>query len=165
MAGTSIVEDDDDDDKKKAKNKPTHSRVRDGLDDPGIPVGTMTLEHQFEKLAFHRNADLGIDIAPRYQRRGFGREALEWMLEWAFTHAGLHRVGIRVLGWNEGAKRLYESVGFVVESREREKFWHKGRWWDDFGLGMLEGEWRALKEGKQRNKADAVESSLDTQLR
>jgi RimJ/RimL family protein N-acetyltransferase len=45
---------------------------------------------------------------------------------------------------------LYEKIGFKVEGREREAYWHEGRWWDGVELGMLEGEWRSLKEGRIR---------------
>lgn len=56
--------------------------------------------------------------------------------------AGLHRVGLNVVEWNEGAKTLYEKLGFVVEGRQREALWFDGRWWDYLFLGILEREWR-----------------------
>ena len=142
------------DDKPKSKPTTFPSLVREGLADRGIPIGAMDLcaHPSGERYVHHRNADIGIDIAPKYQNKGYGKEALEWILEWGFRHAGLHRVGIRVLGWNEGALRLYQRIGFVMESREREKFWSDGKWWDDFGLGMLEDEWRAKKSEREEKE-------------
>jgi L-amino acid N-acyltransferase YncA len=57
---------------------------------------------------------------------------------------GLHRVSIRAFEWNKGAIRLYETLGFRHEGRGREAMWYEGKWWDDVGMGMLEGEWWEL---------------------
>ena len=138
-----VAKDKEGSDKDKVpRTKP--SLIRPTLDDRGIPVGAMCLQPQHSGLAYlhHRYGDVGIDIAPRFQRRGYGTEALRWVLRWGFKHAHLHRIGIRTLGWNEGALRLYQNLGFVLESRERQLWWYDGRWWDDLGLGMLEDEWR-----------------------
>ncbi|KAI4151820.1 MAG: hypothetical protein LQ340_003264 [Diploschistes diacapsis] len=140
-----------DDKDKKNDNKTTFpSLVRPGLHDRGIPIGAMCLNppHGAGAGAHHRSADVAIDIAPKYQNRGYGSEAIRWILEWGFMHAGLHRIGIRVLGWNEGALRLYQRLGFVLESRERQAWWSRGRWWDDLGLGMLEEEWKERYGGQ-----------------
>lgn len=95
-------------------------------------------------MQHHRFADIGIDILPEYQGKGYGSEAIGWILEWAFMTAGLHRVGIRCFAWNEGARRLYARLGFREEGVVRETLFYQGRWWDDVGFGMLEGEWREL---------------------
>lgn len=60
----------------------------------------------------------------------------------------MHRVGIRCCGWNEGAKRLYERLGFKLEGVMRELLWHENRWWDSYDLGMLEGEWAEIRQGR-----------------
>ena len=141
------------------KPDPPQSMVRAEPEDKGIPIGALELTPQHgmgPRYMHHRCADIGIDIAPKYQRRGYGGEALQWCLQWGFMHAGLHRIGIRVLGWNEGAFRLYQRVGFVVESRERERWWSNGRWWDDIGLGILEHEWRARYQGKDSDSRNVL---------
>ena len=74
------------------------------------------------------------------------------MLEYAFRRAGLHRVEIKVFAWNVGAVRLYQRLGFVVEGREREKYWHEGAWRDYVVLGILEGEWWAREMGEVKEK-------------
>jgi len=86
-----------------------------------------------------------IDILPRYQGRGYGEEAIRWLLDYAFRRVGLHSVRMRAFGWNVGAIRLYERLGFVVEGREREAVWFEGRWWDSVTLGMLEDEWWGIQ--------------------
>ena len=113
-----------------------------------VPIGILKLSRLSPELSHHRNTELGIDILPAYQGRGYGREAIEWALEYAFVRVGLHRMSVRAFEWNEGAVRLYQRIGFKVEGRMREELWHAGRWWDGVELGMLEGEWRELREKK-----------------
>jgi RimJ/RimL family protein N-acetyltransferase len=83
---------------------------------------------------------------PEYQGKGYGSEAISWALDYAFRRAGLHRVKIAAFEYNAGAVRLYERLGFTPEGRERESCWHEGRFWDLVEFGMLEGEWRAMRE-------------------
>jgi len=61
----------------------------------------------------NRAAKMGISIRPEDQGQGYGPEAIQWALEWAFVHAGLHWVVLNVTEWNERATRVYERLGFV----------------------------------------------------
>jgi hypothetical protein len=90
----------------------------------------------------HRNSTMSIQICPEEQRKGYGSEAIKWALEWGFMAAGLHRMRIGCFSFNEGARRLYEQLGFVLEGRNREAVWKNGAWYDIIDMGMLEGEWR-----------------------
>jgi RimJ/RimL family protein N-acetyltransferase len=83
------------------------------------PIGTAFLRLASPDMTYHRTTELGIDIISKYQGQGYGTETIHWVLEWAFKSAGLHRVELTVLGWNEGARRLYKRVGFVEEGRKR----------------------------------------------
>jgi len=75
-------------------------------------------------------------------------------LDYAFRRAGMHRVSLNWYGWNEGAGRLYERMGFVREARLREALWHEGRWWDEFEAGMLVEEWEERRREERREKGD-----------
>lgn len=110
-------------------------------------VGLMQLfDDEEPEQKHHRKVELAIDIAQAHQGKGYGSEAIRWALEWAFKTAGLHRVTVKCFGWNDGAKRLYERLGFTYEGRVREAFWVNGQWGDDLLYGMLEDEWRALQK-------------------
>ena len=95
---------------------------------------------------------IGVNILAEYQSQGYGTEAIEWVLQWGFEMAGLHRIEIGCFGWNDGARRLYERMGFVTESRQREKLWWKGTWWDLIEMAMLEGEWRGRRDTRLKEK-------------
>ncbi|KAH9878198.1 hypothetical protein J1614_003415 [Plenodomus biglobosus] len=119
----------------------------------GTAIGEIHFSSLPSKVPHHRHTEIGLDILPEWQGRGYGTEALEWALEHAFLRLGFHRVGIKAFAWNGGALRLYERVGFKVEGREREAFWSEGRWWDGVLMGMLEGEWRARRQAREGGSA------------
>jgi RimJ/RimL family protein N-acetyltransferase len=110
------------------------------------PIGFVDLNEVKESQRHNRTTDIGILIASKYRRKGYGSEAIEWVLGWAFNHAGLHRVGINCWSHNVGAWKLYERLGFVLEGRKREAIWHDGGWHDIISLGMLENEWQVRKK-------------------
>lgn len=117
------------------------------------PIGQISLCGSSDmRTAHHRNAHIGIDILPAYQRRGYGGEAIEWAAEWGFQTHGLHRISIESFSHNEGAGRLYERLGFVPEQCKREAVWFRGGWSDLLGFAILEDEWRA-RQGTRQGRA------------
>jgi RimJ/RimL family protein N-acetyltransferase len=76
--------------------------------------------------------------------KGFGTEATRLMLEHAFEHLHLHRIGLSVFAFNERAIRSYRRAGFVIEGRAREAIRRDGRWWDEVEMSILDSDWRAL---------------------
>ncbi|TVY68984.1 putative ribosomal N-acetyltransferase [Lachnellula suecica] len=117
------------------------------------PVGLISLSEPDPTTRHHRTSHIGIWIAPSYQRKGYGSEAIRWILTWGFQMGGLHRIGIDCFGYNPGAKKLYQRLGFTYEGAERESVWYDGKWYDNITLGMLKREWRALQD---KNKVEAV---------
>lgn len=111
-----------------------------------IPIGHLNI---FNKLgpdtAHHRNAMLGISFAEEYRGKGYGGEAINWALDWAFQHAGYHRICIGAFSFNTNALKLYRKLGFVDEGREREAIMHLRKWHDIVNLSILEHEWEELR--------------------
>ncbi len=95
--------------------------------------------------AHHRSAHLGINLARLFRGKGYSREVINWVLDWGFYRAGLHRVGLGVFSFNMHALELYRSLGFVEEGRQREAVLYERKWWDIIDMGMLEGEWEKLR--------------------
>ena len=75
---------------------------------------------------------------------GLGRECVRLVLQHAFGKLQLHRVGLRVIGYNSRAIRCYLASGFVVEGREREAAFVAGERHDDVLMGMLSREFKQL---------------------
>lgn len=115
--------------------------------DSSSPIGVIALNTGQPLEMQNRGAKMGISIRPEDQGKGYGSEAIQWALEWAFVHAGLHRVALTVAEWNGRAIKVYEKLGFVLEGRMREALWKEGRWWDLLYMGVLSREW-AEKNGK-----------------
>ncbi|MCJ1389164.1 hypothetical protein MMC18_002019 [Xylographa bjoerkii] len=127
-----------------------------------IPIGRIALDAGFATqtaFARHRSSSIGLGILAKYQNKGYGSEAIRWILGWGFRVAGLHRIEIGCFSWNDGARRLYEKLGFVLECRKREALWHDGGWHDIIEFAMLEDEWRAL-ESHDRLKSDETNRKI-----
>ncbi|KAK4548617.1 hypothetical protein LTR36_009527 [Oleoguttula mirabilis] len=124
-----------------------------------IPIGTIALSASDPKQVHHRNSGLGICILRQHQGQGYGSEAIRWALQWGFRYGNLHRIELGVFGWNPGALRLYERLGFVRESCKREHLWYDGKYWDLVELGMLECEWREKYGDEDSAVAGAKKSS------
>jgi ribosomal protein S18 acetylase RimI-like enzyme len=83
----------------------------------------------------------GIAVSPERRRGGVGRALVDAAAAEAQAR-GARRLTLRVLGPNEGARRLYESAGFVVEGVQREEFLLDGAYVDDvlMALDLRAGE-------------------------
>ncbi|KAI1267565.1 acyl-CoA N-acyltransferase [Xylariaceae sp. FL1019] len=121
------------------------------------PIGVISLTRPAEKMVQHANSAMSLLISQKYQRQGYGTEAITWALDWAFDYARLHRVELSVYDWNKDAMRLYVKLGFKDEGVKREALWFKGEWHDMHEMGILEQDWRgraALREMMSLGNAD-----------
>jgi L-amino acid N-acyltransferase YncA len=110
-----------------------------------VPIGFVSLTQHGPEYAHHRGATLAISLTDGYRGQGYGGEAINWALDWAFQQAGLHRVSLGAFSFNHNALHLYRKLGFVEEGREREAVRHFRVWHDVITLGMLESEWEKLR--------------------
>jgi RimJ/RimL family protein N-acetyltransferase len=109
-------------------------------------IGTIHLSKISPHMMQHRHTDIGIDIIPQHQGKGYGGQAIRWVTQWAFEQAGLNRIQLRAFEYNTRALHLYQKLGFKQEGRWREYIWHKGRFWDDVQFSMLAREWHAIQK-------------------
>jgi RimJ/RimL family protein N-acetyltransferase len=75
--------------------------------------------------------------------KGYGTDAMEVILRYAFMELNLRRVSLDTFEYNPRAIRSYEKVGFVHEGRERGFLLRAGRRWDMLFMGILREEWLA----------------------
>lgn len=95
--------------------------------------------------AKNRSATFGIAVAdPQAQGQGYGREATELVLRFGFDELNLHRIQLNVFAFNDRAIRLYRSVGFQEEGRQRDALFRGGRYHDCITMALLEDEFRKL---------------------
>jgi RimJ/RimL family protein N-acetyltransferase len=87
--------------------------------------------------SFNRRAHLGIGFRPEARGKGYGSDACRVLLDYAFSHLGLHRVQLEVLSDNVPAIRAYEAAGFAVDGVMRESGWVEGRFVDETYMSVL----------------------------
>lgn len=78
-------------------------------------VGLMDVDH------LHRTAEIGLFIGDkRFWGKGYGREAMGLLIDYAYARLNLNNLMLRVYAFNERAVRCYEALGFkkVGELRE-----------------------------------------------
>jgi ElaA protein len=73
--------------------------------------------------------------------KGFGTAAVAGLLDRAFGEEGLHKVWLMVFDHNERSRRIYGRVGFRVEGRLREEYFHEDGWHTMLRMGLLAKEW------------------------
>lgn len=77
------------------------------------PVGSVYLR-DIDRV--HNKAEYGIFIGEEEAlSKGYGSEAAELMIRYAFEELHLHKLYLRVLAGNEQARKSYEHAGFVQE--------------------------------------------------
>jgi RimJ/RimL family protein N-acetyltransferase len=91
----------------------------------------------------HGNGFVQIGIGdPADWNQGFGSDALNLVLRFAFNELNLFRLTARIPAYNLAGLALFRKAGFVQEVCRREAFQRDGRRWDDIHLGLLATEWR-----------------------
>lgn len=96
------------------------------------------------------NAWIGLGLGQRDNwGKGYGTEALQLTLAFAFDELNLHRVQLSVFAYNKRAIALYEKLGFVREGVYREHIRRDGQFYDMFLYGLLRREWQGQAEAQE----------------
>ena len=108
-------------------------------------VGTIDL-HDVDPR--NGTASLGIAIGdPDDTGHGYGSAALRAVVAFGFEQLRLERIELDVYDYNEGARRMYERVGFVLEGTRRRALYRDGAFHDVHGMALLREEWAAARQG------------------
>lgn len=96
-----------------------------------------------------RTTDVSVIIGEKEEwRKGYGREAILLLLNYAFRHLLFHRVAIGVISFNETALHFWEKLGFRREGVQRDGYYYDGKYHDFVMMSILEDEFRELHGGK-----------------
>jgi RimJ/RimL family protein N-acetyltransferase len=122
------------------ENDVTDRHLHPLIEAGGTLIGQVSLKN--EEYLPGRTATFGIFIGdPGYLGRGYGTEARELVLNYAFSVLGYHEINPDLVGYNTRAPALYEKPGFVREGRE--SLWPRCRFWDGALTGITAGRWWA----------------------
>jgi RimJ/RimL family protein N-acetyltransferase len=112
-----------------------------GIEADSKLIGTCALHH----LDKHSRAcSFGINISdPDYLGRGYGRDAVSVLIDYAFVHRNLRKIWLTVYADNERAIRAYKALGFVEEGLQKEQVWNEGRYKDWLYMGLFRSAWES----------------------
>lgn len=89
----------------------------------------------------HKKAEFGIFIGePDALGKGYGTEATELMVEYAFSYLNLHKLMLRVYADNERAIKAYEKAGFAKEAYLKHDVYVQNAYRDIVLMGILNEE-------------------------
>jgi RimJ/RimL family protein N-acetyltransferase len=98
-----------------------------------------------ELEADFRTAEWGFAIGSAFWGTGVFEECADLVLEFGFTHLGVHRMEARAAVRNGRGNRALQKIGAVQEGVLRQAFLCGGEYVDQILYGMIEEEWRASR--------------------
>lgn len=112
-----------------------------GLEWYGEIVGTTTLAGLERHAGGIHQAEIGFALATTHWRKGLMGQTLPALLDFAFSHLGLHRITADVDPRNQASLKLLQGLGFQREGLLRQRYFHLGEIQDAMILGLLKNEW------------------------
>lgn len=105
------------------------------------PIGSIYLR---DVDMINKKAEYGIFIGEKSALgQGFGTEAGELLLKFAFESLRLHKVFLRVFSCNKGAISSYQHIGFVQDGFFRDDIKINDQYYDIIFMSILEGDYYA----------------------
>lgn len=103
-----------------------------------LVIGTCTL---FRIDREHRRCELGYILRRDHWGAGLANEALQALVDHAFSAMGLHRLEADIDPRNAASIRSVERLGFKCEGHLRERYFVAGEIQDSLIYGLLAPEW------------------------
>ena len=105
------------------------------------PIGVISLMNVSEA---NESAELSVIVGhPDDRHQGYGTEAIDRLLSYAFETLGLNRIGLSVFEFNEEAISAYQKLEFVAEGRFRRAIKRSSGFHDAILMSILRSEWEA----------------------
>jgi RimJ/RimL family protein N-acetyltransferase len=92
-----------------------------------------------------RTTDLTIIIPDKAnQGKGYGRETICLLMDYAFGYLNYNRISIGVVGFNTNAIEFYKKVGFKQEGIQEQGYYYNYRYYDFIMMRILRDEFLKL---------------------
>ena len=113
------------------------------LKDTGRIIGAMGIEG-FEKKTDYQIAKIGYWIGKEYWGKGYAKEAVSLVIDFAFKKLKLRKICAQVNEPNIASQKLLEKLGFKKEGilREHVKYQFGDGWLNEICYGLLKREWK-----------------------
>jgi len=122
-------------------------RARDWLDgrgasyllfsrtEPELLIGSISLSNI--QRGVMQSCTMGYGLGRDYQGQGLMREALDAMVQLAFSHLKLHRIQANYQPHNQRSATLLAHAGFVIEGHARQYLFLDGAWRDHVMTALI----------------------------
>ncbi|WP_250037148.1 GNAT family N-acetyltransferase [Paractinoplanes maris] len=90
-----------------------------------------------------RIATLAIVIGSPHTGHGYGTDAVELAVRYAFDELAVNKVELQVWSFNPRAVHVYEKAGFRLEGRRRAAGFHRSTFHDELLMGLLRDEYES----------------------
>ncbi|MDF7662284.1 GNAT family protein [Erwiniaceae bacterium L1_54_6] len=87
-------------------------------------------------------AEVGFLFVPEAQGKGYARESLQAVCDYAFATGGITRLVATVTAGNIPSRRLLEKAGFVLEKEVPESYWLRNAWHSDWLFALPREDYR-----------------------
>ncbi|EMA6343527.1 GNAT family protein [Bacillus cytotoxicus] len=108
------------------------------VDKNKIPIGLAQIWNNSE---YRKSWEIGFAILPSYQRKGYGTEAIQLLLQFAFEKLDAHKVVGMCNEYNISSAILMERVGMRREAIFKEELFWQNKWVDQYYFSILEREY------------------------
>ncbi|WP_210125277.1 GNAT family protein [Staphylococcus sp. GDY8P85P] len=86
----------------------------------------------------NRNSELFIYIGDEeYWGKGYGTQALELIIKFAFNNLNLHMLYLEVFAYNKNATKTYERLGFKQDGILRQSKFQDGKYYDKIIMSKI----------------------------
>ncbi len=134
----------------------------------GFSIHTLEGDHMIGNVDLNgvnwvaRDCWVGIGIGDRdYWGKGYGTEAMQLAVRFAFAGLNLNRVSLDVFEYNQRAYKSYLKAGFKEEGRMRQWMQRGGDRYDLIYMGILREEWEQEQTRIQQVDVPAVSTQVE----
>ena len=104
----------------------------------GVVIGTAGIQ---DIDHYRRLCGIGIGLGRDYWGQGYGQDAVRTLVDYAFRHLNMNKVGLEVLAGDPRAVGAYTKAGFIEEGRLRQQAWVNGKYEDVAMMAILRTGW------------------------
>lgn len=83
-------------------------------------------------------------IGPKGRNQGSGTEATRLIIDYVFQNTDLNQLTLGVYDFNPRAKRVYEKIGFIVESIDENDLEYEGQMIDAINMVLTRERWQSI---------------------
>ena len=102
-------------------------------------IGLYDISHR------HQRAIWRIRIAPKFQGKGYAKEAIDMLLDYGFNTLNLNKIISDSFAENDAIVNLTLKLGFRQEGLLKEHYFHRGKYRDAIQFGLLREEYNRKK--------------------